>query len=151
MVTLRPWKSTSLLTLEGMMWIVGLKLSRVGTVNSPSHTKVKNETERQALGMDVSSRSLGSSLVNKDLMRARVKGSRLGCLEDGGARLAATSSGFHLGIVHGPRLTMENMPCLYTENVVGESGTQIGASTARYEHYYEEQSHGAVLRVRNVA
>ena len=60
-------------------------------------------------------------------------------------------SGFHLGIIHGPRLTIENMPCLYTENIVGESGTQIGASAAGYEHYYEEQRCRAVLRFRNVA
>ena len=74
--------------IGGMMWTIGLKLLREGTVNLLIHTNVKKEVVKQVL-MDALSRSLGLSLLNRVSMRARVKGSHLGHLEDGGARLAA--------------------------------------------------------------
>ena len=54
-------------------------------------TRVKKELDRQVLA-DVSSGSLGLSLVKSISMRANVKGSLLGCFEEGGDRVAAPLS-----------------------------------------------------------
>ena len=108
----------AVLTLEGMMWTIALKLLREGTVNLLIHTNVKKEVVKQVL-MDALSRSLGLSLLDRVSMRARVKGSHLGHLEDGGARLAAP---LRVALPGHYGLTMEDMPGSYAEDVVGKSG-----------------------------
>ena len=64
---------------------------REGTVNLPACTSIKKAAARQAL-IEALRGSLGSSLEKSDSMTESVKGSHLGHLEDGGARLAVLSS-----------------------------------------------------------
>ena len=96
-------------------------------------------------------RIFGVKLGKQRFDKVQGEGLPLGTFEGWWCKIGSpVESGSHLVIIHGPRLTMENVPHSYTKNVVGKSGTQIGASTAGYEHYYEEQSHGASLRIGNV-
>lgn len=55
-------------------------------MNLSNQAKVKKEIARQAL-TDMSNGSLGFSLLKSVSMRGRVKRSRLGHFEEGGARL----------------------------------------------------------------
>lgn len=64
-------------------------------------------------------------------MRDIVMGSCLGYFESGGVRLVIL---FDLNVIHGPRLSMYNMPHLNTKNISGEGRARVVDRTAGYEH-----------------